>query len=64
MINPYFTGTSEKVVTTILLARICCHIVAPITVTYILVAQFVHGNTNKSVSMVLTWNSMGIAVKI
>ena len=49
----YFTGTypaSEKVVIRISLARIC-HIVAPISVTFVLVAQFehrIHGNTNKS----------------
>ena len=35
----YYTGTSEKVVIVILLARIS---VAPISVTYVLVVQFVH----------------------
>ena len=41
---PYLTGTSEKVLIVILLARIS---VAPISVTYVLV-HHIHGNTNKS----------------
>ena len=45
-------ATSEKVVIVILLARICATVrVAPISVTYVLVVQFVqhvHRNTNKS----------------
>ena len=46
----------------------------PISMTYVLVAQFVHAymetptkdmeTSTKVKSMVLTWNSMGIAVKI
>ena len=47
----FSSDTGEKVVITILLARIFVHSVAPISITYVLVAQFVHrvhGNTNKS----------------
>ena len=65
---PYFTSSSEKVVIAISLARIYVNNVAPISVDACLVHSdklrtLMHSMRIYAASMVLTGNSMGIAVK-
>ena len=58
---PYFTGSSEKVVIAISLARIYVNNVAPISVDACLVHsdKLRNANAQHAASMVLTGNSMG-----